>query len=200
MAKRLILSLTIILISICFTTTALAAILVKDGSRGPAVRKVQTLLIDKGYLKDSADGVCGPKTVAAIKAFQKDVGLLDDGICGEETYHKLSGGKDYESEEIKDVPKGSRVLYMSATAYSPQDPGLSSRTATGTKLRYGVIAVDPTVIPLGTRVFIPGYGEATAEDTGGSIHGDHIDVAFDTHREALAFGRQYVEVYILDCP
>ena len=61
-----------------------------------------------------------------------------------------------------------------------------------------MIAVDPNVIPMGTRVFIPGYGEAVAEDTGGSIKGNHIDIAFDTHKEALTFGRKNLEVYIME--
>ena len=61
-----------------------------------------------------------------------------------------------------------------------------------------MIAVDPNVIPLGTHVFIPGYGDAVAEDIGGSIHGQRIDVAFDTHEEALAFGRRDLEIIIVD--
>ncbi|MBR5908859.1 MAG: 3D domain-containing protein, partial [Schwartzia sp.] len=60
--------------------------------------------------------------------------------------------------------------------------------------------VDPSFIPLGTRVYIPGYGEAVAEDTGGAIVGNIIDIAFDTHEEALAFGRQDLEIYILEYP
>ena len=50
-----------------------------------------------------------------------------------------------------------RALYVTATAYSAQDPGNSAYTASGTLVRHGVIAVDPSVIPLGSRVFIPGY-------------------------------------------
>ena len=93
---------------------------------------------------------------------------------------------------------GGRALYVSATAYSAHDPGNGNRTATGTLVRRGVIAVDPSVIPLGTRVFIPGYGEAVAEDIGGGIHGQRIDVAFDTHAEALMFGRQDLEIFIME--
>ncbi len=91
-----------------------------------------------------------------------------------------------------------RVLYVTATAYSAYDPGNSPYTASGTLVRHGVIAVDPSVIPLGTRVFIPGYGEAVAEDIGWGIQGNMIDVAFDTHEEALMFGRQNIELYILE--
>ena len=87
---------------------------------------------------------------------------------------------------------------MAATAYSAFDPGNGNRTATGTLVRHGVIAVDPSVIPLGTRVFIPGYGEAVAEDIGHAISGNRIDVAFDTHAEALMFGRQELEIFIME--
>ena len=65
-------------------------------------------------------------------------------------------------------------------------------------MRHGVIAVDPSVIPLGTHVFIPGYGEAVAEDIGYAINGYRIDVAFDTHAEALSFGRQDLEIFIME--
>lgn len=179
-------------------SVALAAtIQIKKGSRGPAVRQVQILLTEQGYLTEAPDGICGPNTEKAIKAFQQAHGLTVDGICGNETYRVLAGGADYELA-ADSVSAGGQVFYMSATAYSAQDPGNSPYTATGTLVRHGVIAVDPGVIPLGTHVFIPGYGEAIAEDTGGAIHGDHIDVAFNTHNEALAFGRQYVEVYVIE--
>ena len=61
-----------------------------------------------------------------------------------------------------------------------------------------MIAVDPSVIPLGTRVFIPGYGEAIAEDIGGAIRGNRIDIAFESHEEALSFGRQELEIFIME--
>ena len=65
-------------------------------------------------------------------------------------------------------------------------------------VRRGIIAVDPSFIPLGTRVFIPGYGDATADDIGYAIKGNRIDIAFDTHEEALLFGRRSLEIYIYD--
>lgn len=181
------------------TETFAASILVKEGSRGQAVRRVQTLLIEQGWLDDSADGICGARTVAAIKAFQQANGLETDGICGDGTYLVLSGGEEYDGPEEGLASRGGgRVIYVDATAYSAEDPGNSCYTATGTLVRYGVIAVDPSVIPLGTHVYIPGYGEAVAEDIGWAIQGNRIDVAFDTHAEALSFGRQDLEIYIRD--
>ncbi len=94
-------------------------------------------------------------------------------------------------------PAQGRTLTVTATGYSSADPGVGSRTATGARATYGVIAVDPSVIPLGTRVYIPGYGNAVAADTGGAISGAKIDLCFDTRAEALAWGRRTVTITIL---
>ena len=198
MKKRIILSMVVTLIFVCISSVAMAAsILVRDGSRGESVRQVQSLLIEQGYLADSADGICGPNTVAAIRHFQQDNNLTVDGICGNGTYRVLSGGADYDPP-TEPARHSGRVLRVSATAYSSQDPGNTPHTAMGTLVRHGVIAVDPDILPMGTRVFIPGYGEAVAEDIGGAIKGNRIDVAFDTRKEALSFGRRNLEVYIME--
>jgi 3D (Asp-Asp-Asp) domain-containing protein len=194
----------------CFMAApAAASILVKEGSSGEAVRHVQELLIEQGFLEGEADGDCGPLTVAAIEKFQESRGLTVDGVCGDGTYYYLSGGETYESAEEPaaeaeteerdgGVVSGDRAIYVSATGYSAYDPGNGSRTASGTLVRRGVIAVDPAVIPLGTKVFIPGYGQAVAEDVGSDIKGHRIDVAFDTHEEALQFGRRDLEIIIIE--
>ena len=201
--KQMFLLVLFTLMVMCFSAaTAAASILVKEGSTGEAVRHVQELLIEQGFLEG----------VAAIEKFQKSRGLTVDGVCGDGTYYYLSGGKTYAGKNVsaktkkqskeqhhgeQSIPSG-RAMYVSASAYSAHDPGNSKHTASGTLVRHGVIAVDPHVIPLGTRVFIPGYGEAVAEDIGGSIRGHRIDVAFDTHEEALAFGRRDLEIIIVD--
>lgn len=102
---------------------------------------------------------------------------------------------------------GEKVLYktslrVKATAYTSFDPGVGTRTASGTNVKrnssgYSTIAVDPRVIPLGTRVYVDGYGFAIAEDTGGAIKGNTIDVFLDTPAEAHNWGVKYVNVYIL---
>lgn len=77
-------------------------------------------------------------------------------------------------------------------------------TASGTKARVGAVAVDPTVIPLGTKLYIEyadgtgGYGYATAEDTGSAIKGYRIDLFFNTYQECMEFGRRRVIVYVLE--
>jgi len=87
---------------------------------------------------------------------------------------------------------------MEATAYIPSDGGGSGITATGMVAQHGVVAVDPDVIPLGSHVFIPGYGVAVAGDTGGAIRGNRIDLCMNTYHEAISFGRGVVDVYILN--
>lgn len=111
--------------------------------------------------------------------------------------------------------RGGSMLYTSkivlrATAYSPYDsgsykvPGYETVefTAKGTIAKrnpdgYSTVAVDPNVIPLGSKLYIPGYGYAIAEDTGGAIKGSRIDLYFDTTSECYNFGVRNVDVYIL---
>lgn len=91
-------------------------------------------------------------------------------------------------------PEGYReVREMLATAYA-----LHSITATGTRPRVGTVAVDPRVIPLGTRLYVEGYGYGRAEDVGSAIKGDRIDVYFNSESEARRWGKRRVKVYILD--
>ncbi|RWZ50154.1 DUF348 domain-containing protein [Halobacillus fulvus] len=96
----------------------------------------------------------------------------------------------------------SRTLYMHATAYTADCAGCSGITATGINLNANpnmkVVAVDPSVIPLGTRVWVEGYGYAVAGDTGGAINGNRIDVHVASKSQALSFGRRNVQVKILD--
>lgn len=86
---------------------------------------------------------------------------------------------------------GSRLLTVVATGYS-----LPGRTASGIPVGPGVVAVDPSVIPLGTRITIPGYGQGIAADTGGAITGARIDLWFSSHAEALAWGRRSVTIAV----
>ncbi|MCL1975984.1 MAG: 3D domain-containing protein [Firmicutes bacterium] len=94
----------------------------------------------------------------------------------------------------------TRRLSMESTAYT----WTGNRTATGTWPRVpteehpGTIAVDPQIIPLGSKLFVDGYGLGIAEDTGGLINGNIIDVYFNTRYECIMWGRKYgVTVYIL---
>lgn len=87
---------------------------------------------------------------------------------------------------------------MRASAYSRFDPGNGSYTSRGHVLRKGLAAIDSRQIPSGTRLYISGYGYAIADDIGGSIKGNRIDVAFNSHSEAIYFVFRKVTVYILN--
>ncbi len=99
----------------------------------------------------------------------------------------------------------NKVLDIVATAYTsgPEDNGIwNDKTHIGTKVRPGIIAVDPKVIPLGTKVYIEfpdGTGTyAVAEDTGGAIKGNRIDIAMSTREKVKKFGIQDVKVHVLE--
>ena len=87
------------------------------------------------------------------------------------------------------APSSGHTLIVSATGYS-----LPGHTATGMPVGWGVVAVDPSVIPLGTRLTVPGYGEAVAADVGSGVHGAMIDLWFPTLAQARAWGRRTVTI------
>jgi 3D (Asp-Asp-Asp) domain-containing protein len=87
------------------------------------------------------------------------------------------------------VAAGRRTIVVSSTGYS-----LRGSTASGMPVGYGVVAVDPSVIPLGSRLTIPGYGEAVAADTGGAVRGATIDLWFPTLAQARAWGRRTITI------
>jgi len=92
------------------------------------------------------------------------------------------------------------VINLTATAYSPgtdQNGQWNNKTYTGGNVGPGVVAVDPKVIPLGTKLYIPGYGTAIAGDTGGAIKGNKIDLGFSSKQAALNYGIKNVAVTIL---
>ena len=89
--------------------------------------------------------------------------------------------------------KGIKVW---ATSYDKNCLGCNETTATGLKAGYGVVAVDPKVIPLGSKIYIPGYGFAVAGDTGGAIKGTVVDLGFDDVKLGWWKAR-YVDIYLL---
>ena len=103
------------------------------------------------------------------------------------------------SNEVKSTSSGKEFA-AEATAYSYKEAGLSYYTAMGIDLRSNpnVIAVDPSQIPLGTLVEVPGYGIAIAGDTGGDIKGNRIDVHYPEVQQAMDFGRRKITIKVMN--
>ena len=190
----------IIVLTLCMLLTCVVAFAAPAdnsiiiGMRGDNVKMLQKLLSEKGFNVGPIDGVFGKITLKALKDFQSSSGLTVDGMADKDTLMTLERASNAEFNPSR----SSRSLTMSASAYSAYDDGNGHYTAGGNFVRKGLVAVDPNVIPMGTRLFIPGYGNAIADDVGGAIKGNRIDMAFGSHGEAMDFGRQQVTVYILD--
>lgn len=96
---------------------------------------------------------------------------------------------------IADASSHYKYVRVSSTAYCEK-----GRTATGYNLgkhpSAKVIAVDPRVIPLGSKVYVPGYGTAIARDTGGAIKGKIIDVHFSSRHKAIVWGRKHMKIKV----
>ncbi len=110
--------------------------------------------------------------------------------------------KETENNKSTSEPSGGQTKTMEATAYTAECTGCSGITATGINLSSNpnkkVVAVDPSVIPLGSKVWVSGYGEAIAGDTGGDIKGNRIDLHFPNKQAAYSFGRQAVTVKVIN--
>nr|WP_278244394.1 3D domain-containing protein [Clostridium celatum] len=89
---------------------------------------------------------------------------------------------------------------MEATAYTGGDYTAMGLKPTRNPNGLSTIAVDPSIIPLGSKVYIPGYGEAIASDTGSAINGYIVDLYLNSYDECVSWGRQYVTVNILAYP
>ena len=109
----------------------------------------------------------------------------------------LDATGDNDSKDTIDKPEGEEMI-MEATAYSRKQVGLSDTTVDGTNLidRPKVVAVDPSVIPLGSTVWIEGMGNYHAGDTGGDIKGKRIDIHMTSVEDCIAFGRKKVKVVV----
>ncbi|AIW03327.1 peptidoglycan-binding protein [Bacillus phage Mater] len=99
------------------------------------------------------------------------------------------------------TPSG-RTMTVNATAYGADCAGCSGITATGLNVKANpgakIIAADPNVIPLGSKVYLEGYGTYTVADTGGAIKGNRIDVFMGTEANAMSFGRKQLKLTILN--
>jgi len=166
--------------------------------------KTFTKNLRPGMTKQSKPGVLGEKLVSYQVRYKN----------GDEVSRKVVSSKVISKPVNRTIEIGSRGRYTSRGEYSTHrvvrmnasayDPGprscgkwSSGRTSTGLRAGYGVVAVDPRVIPLGSKLYIEGYGFAVAGDTGGAIKGRRIDLGFGSYREAMRFGRKSVRVHTL---
>jgi 3D (Asp-Asp-Asp) domain-containing protein/peptidoglycan hydrolase CwlO-like protein len=130
------------------------------------------------------------------RASAQEVGRLTaKASAAEDTTETIEGGSGSQAPAPAPPPpppaSGTKMTVFS-TGYC-----LRGTTATGIPTGWGVVAVDPAVIPLGTRMIVPGYGEGVAADTGGAVKGATIDVWFPECSQALAWGQKYVTITLL---
>lgn len=165
----------------------------RNGDMGKPVIELQRLLKAWDKYDATVDGMYGASTVAAVASFQKSQGLTADGIAGAQTFQKL---------RQKSPAYSTRTITVNSSAYTADCEGCSGVTRMGVDLqKYSdgkVIAVDPSVIPLGSKVYVEGYGTAIAADTGGGIDGKMIDVFIPNHGDALQWGRKDVKVTVYE--
>ncbi len=190
------------------TRQALAALLPSNpirnlyqGCTGNDVADLQRQLKDAGFNCGAVDGIFGPRTNSAVIALQKARGLVPDGLVGPQTRQALNRPNPEVPSRGDSVPRYSKVMSMVATAYCPCNkcnyPYGGQPSYIGLPLGQGIVAVDPKVIPLGTRLYVEGYGNAVAADVGNAIVGNRIDLCYPDHQSATSFGIQNVKVYVL---
>ncbi len=174
----------------------------------PTVRKT-TPDLREGATKTVRSGVNGERLAQYRVTYKNDVEVSRELVSAEvvrkpipEVIYTGSGNaaEARGRRASRGYFSGRRVLTMVATGYdpSPASNGGTSRTSTGLRVGHGVVAVDPKFIPLGTKLFIEGYGYAVAADVGGAIRGNRIDLGHDNARNARNVGRRLVRVHILN--
>lgn len=162
-------------------------------------REVADNTMNFGVRQVKALGEHGKKTATYKIAADGTKILLSEQIILEPKEEVVNVGRIGSITTDRGVFKYSKVHFMEATAYTPDLNGYGSGyTATGVKAAEGQVAVDPRVIPLGSKVYVEGYGYAVATDTGGAIKGNRIDVVIEGMDRAYRFGRRDVKVYILE--
>lgn len=172
--------------------------------------------MDIGVTKVVQEGQDGLKKISVKKVFENGQLISKEVIDEKIVKEPISKITKKGTRKVKTSSRGNvrykKVITMLATAYdnsyesTGKNPGdrYHGITASGTKARVGTVAVDPRVIPLGTKLYVESldgtndYGFCIAEDTGGAIKGNRIDLFFNTTREVRNFGRRKVKVYILE--
>lgn len=162
-------------------------------------KEVKRKLVAEEKVSDSQDKIVAVGTkvlVAQVSRGNSDKASASNNDSNQAATKKSS------AKESPAAPQGGNEITMSATAYTASCNGCSGVTATGINLKSNpnakVVAVDPSVIPLGSKVWVEGYGYAVAGDTGGAIKGNRIDLFVSSKDQAYRFGRKNVKVRILN--
>lgn len=172
-------------------------IVVQEGENGVAENTVEVIYHNGAeFTKNCSQTVIKEKKDKIVK-----IGTLEyEPVMPEVVEPIASVGAVSEEKTLPAPIKFKASAYCACSACCGKSTGI---TASGMKAQYGTVAVDPRVIPLGTRLYIEAsdgsfvYGECIAADTGGAIKGNKVDLFFPSHSEALSFGRRTVNVYIL---
>lgn len=158
--------------------------------------------LEKGVERVVEEGEDGSKLVTVNVTFADGVEVsakpVSEKVVQAAKPQVISVGTRNTVETSRGAMRFSRVEMMEASAYLPTDGSPAGLTATGIAAQHGIVAVDPDVIPLGTRVYVQGYGVALAADVGGAINGNRIDLCMEDYGDAMRFGRRSVKVYVLD--
>ncbi|MDD3571109.1 MAG: 3D domain-containing protein [Lachnospiraceae bacterium] len=164
---------------------------------------VETDSLLKGEERVILEGITGEATITIKKTYEgtelvssEDISKV---IVAQPVNKIIEKGTAVPVQKVDSIDGNQykSALNVTATGYTPYDAGCSGITSTGTVAKRGSIAVDPSVIPYGTQLYIPGYGYGIAEDCGGAIKGNKIDLCYETKNEAFSWGRRNVTIYIL---
>ncbi|WP_010632383.1 peptidoglycan-binding protein [Sporolactobacillus vineae] len=177
----------------------------RDGIVGPetwgSIEKLSQQLADGKHVKPT--GAPPGRSAAAagrgVRLLTKHTERVSAPAPSVQQQHSVSA-KRQARQTVKHA--SVKEFYVSSTAYTANCSGCSGTTATGINLlqhpNARVVAVDPSVIPLGTKLYVEGYGQAVAGDTGGAIKGLKIDVFLNNNQQALQWGRRTVKVRVLE--
>lgn len=177
--------------------------IVSPGEKGVIVKHFEVTLengkeVNRELIKEEVKKDSKERVVA--------VGTKEEVVVASAKANPSTDENSSSSKETNTVSRNNEdnaeVLYMHATAYSADCSGCSGVTATGINLNDNpnkkVVAVDPSVIPLGSKVWVEGYGYAIAGDTGGAINGNRIDLHVPTRSAAHSFGSKNVQVKVIE--
>lgn len=166
---------------------------------------LSTSLIHPGLILDIHDEATTPVKTITAPHVSANTQTNESAPAPVKPVQQVEAPKQVNQNTAAPAPapsNGSKEITVKATAYTASCEGCSGVTATGINLNANpnakVISVDPSVIPLGSKVMVEGYGEAVAGDTGGAIKGNRIDIYMPSESQAIQFGAKEVTVKILN--